>query len=102
MLPYTTAAPLIKRDEGYLLPKPVIILLIIIGAGLLVCVGFAVHSSFGFRSNGNGMRNMGAEQMEYMTEVRGRNLASMMAQGQRSRMEGTGPGGMRRGESVYD
>ena len=48
------------------------------------------------------MRNMGAEQMEYMTEVRGRNLAGMMAQGQRSRMEGAGPGGLRRDESVYD
>ncbi|EUC45433.1 hypothetical protein COCMIDRAFT_36815 [Bipolaris oryzae ATCC 44560] len=102
MLPYTSAAPLIKRDEGYLLPKPVIILLIIIGAGLLVCVGFAVHSAFGFRSNGNGMKNMGSEQMEYMTAVRGRNLAVMMAQGQRSRMEGAGPGGVRMGESVYD
>ncbi|KAJ5030146.1 hypothetical protein PSV08DRAFT_359306 [Bipolaris maydis] len=102
MLPYATAAPLIKREEGYVLPKPVIILLIIIGAGLLVCVGFAIHSSFGFRPSGNGMKNMGAEQMEYMTEVRGRNLAGMMAQGQRSQMEAPGPRGMRRGESVYD
>lgn len=67
-----------------------------------MCVGFAVHSSFGFKSSGNGMKNMGAEQMEYMTEVRGRNLARMMAQGQLSRMEGAGPGGMRKGESVYD
>ena len=101
-LPCTTAAPLIKRDEGYNLPQPLIILLIILGAGLLVCVGFAIHSAFGFRTNGNGMKNFRAEQMEYMTEVRGRNLAGMMAQGQRSRMEEVGSGGMRRGESAYD
>ena len=91
MLPHTTAAPLAKRDE-YPLPKPVMVLLIIIGAGMAVCAGYAVHKTFGFRADGNGMKNVSAEQMEYMAEVRQRNFANLMAQGHRSRMEGRGQG----------
>jgi hypothetical protein len=91
------AAPLVKRDSSeYLLPKPVIVILIMLGSGLLVCVGFAIHSTFGFRPDGNDSKQMTPEQMEYMTEVRVRNMERLMAEGAKYH---SGP---RRGEVVYD
>ena len=85
-LPIVTASPLSKREDTYPLPIPAMILLIILGAGMAVCVGYAIHKTFGFRSSGNGVKNISAEQMEYMTEVRGRNFRGMMKEGERSRM----------------
>jgi hypothetical protein len=91
------ALPLSKRDTSeYLLPKPVIILLIMLGSGLLVCCGFAIHSTFGFKEDGNDLKDMSPEQMEYMTEVRVRNTERLMAEGARYGK------GTRRGEVVYD
>jgi hypothetical protein len=101
ILPFTTAASITKRDEGYLLPKSVIILLVILGSGLAVCMGFAIHKTFGFRRSGNGMKNVSAEQMSHMKEVRERNYACMMAEGHRTRMERTDARGVRKGESAY-
>ena len=60
-LPPATASPLAKRDD-YPLPIPLMILLIILGAGMAVCVGYAIHKTFGFRASGNGMKSMSAEQ----------------------------------------
>jgi hypothetical protein len=86
------AAPLVKRDSSeYLLPKPVIVILIMLGSGLLVCVGFAIHSTFGFRPDGNDSKQMTPEQM-----VRVRNMERLMAEGAKYH---SGP---RRGEVVYD
>ncbi|USP78733.1 hypothetical protein yc1106_06007 [Curvularia clavata] len=68
-LPMTTASPLTKRDDDYPLPIAAMILLIILGAGMAVCIGYAIHKTFGFRPSGNGVKNVSAEQMEYMTEA---------------------------------
>jgi hypothetical protein len=92
-----TAAPLAKRADEYLSPKPVIVLLIMLGAGLLVCMGFAVHSTFGFKRDGNDVKEMSPEQMEYMTQVRVRNMGRLMAEGARSHGHGK-----RRDNMVYD
>ena len=92
-----TATPLAKRDAGYAIPEGAIILLILFGAGLLVCMGYAIHKTFGFRRNPNEFRHMSAEQQEYMAEVRVRNMQVLMAEGARSQR-----GGPRRGEVVYD
>ena len=92
------ASPLSKRETSeYLIPKPVIVLLIRLGSGLLVCMGFAVHSTFGFKQDGNDPKGMSPEQMKYMTEVRVRNMDRLMAEGARHYK-----GPMRVGEVVYD
>ncbi|KNG51724.1 hypothetical protein TW65_01121 [Stemphylium lycopersici] len=93
-----TAIPLTKRENSeYILPKPVIVLLIILGSGLAVCMGFAVHATFGFKESGSRMKSASAAQMEYMAEVRVRNMGSLMAEGKRSRMESAMAGGQRGG-----
>ncbi|KAH6882213.1 hypothetical protein BKA58DRAFT_15608 [Alternaria rosae] len=93
----TTASPLTKRDAGYAIPEGAIIVLILAGAGLLVCMGYAIHKTFGFRKNPNEFRHISAEQQEYMAEVRVRNMQGLMVEGARSHR-----GGPRRGEVVYD
>lgn len=65
-------------------------------------MGFAVHANFGFRQTANGVRSAGAEQSQYMTEVRSRNIAILMAEGHKTRMDRGMAGGMRRGESAYE
>ncbi|EOA87117.1 uncharacterized protein SETTUDRAFT_19633 [Exserohilum turcica Et28A] len=71
-LPLAASTPLTKRknDDEYVIPKEGIILLVILGAGLAVCMGLAIHATFGFRKTANGLQAAGAEQMEYMAEVR--------------------------------
>ncbi|KAI4917315.1 hypothetical protein J4E90_003822 [Alternaria incomplexa] len=81
LLNTATASPLTKRDAGYAIPEGAIILLILFGAGLLVCMGYAIHKTFGFRRNPNEFRHMSAEQQEYMAEVRVRNMQGLMAEG---------------------
>lgn len=76
-----------KRDEEYLLPKPVIVLLIMLGALLVVCMGFAIHSVFGFAKDGNGLKPMTNEQQEYMAEVRARNMDALAYQGSKGMRE---------------
>lgn len=87
-LPMVTASPLSKRDDDYPLPIAAMILLIILGAGMAVCIGYAIHKTFGFRPSGNGVKNVSAEQMAYMTEVRERNHRVLMHEGKRSQMTG--------------
>lgn len=96
LLKKATAHPLIKRDE-YAIPETVIILLIMLGAGICVCVGYAINATFGFREDGNGMKPMTPEQQEYMAQVRVTNMNGLMAEGARSHR-----GGLRRGDVVYD
>lgn len=97
LLNTATASPLTKRDAGYAIPEGAIIILILLSAGLLVCMGYAIHKTFGFRRNPNEFRHMSAEQQEYMAEVRVRNMQGLMVEGARSQK-----GGPRRGEVVYD
>ncbi|OAL03981.1 hypothetical protein IQ06DRAFT_195859, partial [Phaeosphaeriaceae sp. SRC1lsM3a] len=77
---------LLKRDDnmGFELPPALIILLILIGAGFLVACGFAIHSAFGFGPNPNRIKPMSAEQMEYMAEVRIRNMTCLEQEGRRT------------------
>ncbi|KAF2024565.1 hypothetical protein EK21DRAFT_78421, partial [Setomelanomma holmii] len=90
-----------KRDAGSMpdfdLPKPVIVLLIMIGALLLVCMGYAVHHAWGFGTDGNGIEPLSVSQMEYMAEVRVRNMEHLEREGQWAR----GMGKRRDGEVVY-
>jgi hypothetical protein len=91
------ATPLSKREDSeYIIPKPVIILLIMLGSGLCVCIGFAIHSTYGFRADGNDHKEMTPEQMEYMTEVRVRNMQKLMVEG------ATHHKGPVRGDVVYN
>ncbi|RMZ72485.1 hypothetical protein GMOD_00007479 [Pyrenophora seminiperda CCB06] len=98
LLAPATAAPLLKRDQDYVIPIPLIILLIILGAGLLVCMGYAIYSMFASKQDGNGIKQMSSEQMEYMAEVRLRNMDGLMSEGRR------GYRGMskQRGDVVYN
>ena len=96
LLTPATAAPLIKRDDDYAVPQPVIILLIMLGAGLLVCMGYAIHSMFVPKPEG--VKQITNEQMEYMAEVRIRNMDRLLAEGRRSH-KGAMRGG---GDTVYD
>lgn len=76
---------LAKRDDGeYLLPKPVIVLLIMFGAGFCVCCGYAVHSAFGIGGLNHNMNPPSEEQASYMAEVRIRSLDKVMQEGARS------------------
>jgi hypothetical protein len=97
LLNSATASPLTKRDDDYAIPQAAIILLILLGAGLLVCMGYAIHATYGFKKNGNGVRPLSPEQQEYMAEVRIRNMNGLMAEGAR-----THGFGLKRGEVVYD
>ena len=78
---------LLRRDE-YVIPPSIIVLLIIIGAGFLVCCGYAIHSAFGFGKDTDGIKPLSNAQYDYMAEVRARNtdaLAYEGAKGQRDR-----------------
>jgi hypothetical protein len=71
-----------KRDNmGYAIPPTVIVLLIMVGAGFLVCMAYAVHSAFGFGQDRNEPKPPTVEQMEYMAEVKIRNLEAMQREG---------------------
>jgi hypothetical protein len=97
----TTPLYLIKRgdDEGYALPKGAIIILVMVGALLLVCMGYAIHKTFGFSEDGNGFKNMSVAQMDYMAEVRIRNMEHLEQEGRKA-WAGKKPIGQ--GEVVYD
>jgi hypothetical protein len=93
---------LLKRDDGnmgFALPPSIIILLIMIGALILVCMGYAIHKTFGFPTDGNGFKDMSVAQMDYMAEVRIRNMEHLEQEGRRA-WAGKKPIG--RGEVVYD
>ena len=70
-----------------------------LAAGLVVCMGYAVYSMFVPDGHGNGIGQMSNEQMEYMAEVRMRNMDGLMKVGQRNLDERRGMG---RGDVVYD
>ena len=68
-----------------------------LAAGFVVCIAYAVYSMF--VPKGHGVGQMSNEQMEYMAEVRMRNMDGLMKIGRRNL---DGERGMRRGDVVYD
>lgn len=88
---------LVKRDDEYVIPKPLIVLLIMLGALLVVCMGYAIHATFGFGHDPHGLKDCSVEQQEYMAEVRVRNMSGLMYEG----AKGQGYGHRRKGESIY-
>jgi hypothetical protein len=70
-----------KRDQEYLIPKPLIVIVIMFGAAALVTAAYAIHRTFGFGRDGNGFKHVSVGQMYYMREVRARNMDSMAYEG---------------------
>ena len=68
-----------------------------LAAGFVVCIAYAVYSMF--MPKRHGVRQMSNEQMEYMAEVRMRNMDGLMKVGRRNLDGGRGMG---RGDVVYD
>lgn len=84
---------LAPRDEdGYALPKPVIVIIIIFGALCLVICGYAVHRTFGFRKDPNEFKHISDTQVTYMAEVRVRNMENLAHEGRRSQWGRVGKG----------
>lgn len=90
-----------RDDDEFLLPKPIIVLLIMIGAIALTLLGYAIHSAFGFGQDNNGVKPMSVAQMEYMAEVKVRNLEALAREGRSYEKESRMGGRIREGESVY-
>jgi hypothetical protein len=92
---------ILKREDnmGFLLPPSIIVLLIMLAAIFVTCMAYAVHKTFGFGTDGDGFRPMSVEQMEYMAEVRIRNMEHLEVEGRRA-WGGKMP--RREGEVVYD
>jgi hypothetical protein len=90
----------VKRDDnmGFLFPPGVIVIFVLLGAGLLVAMGYAIHSAFGFGTDGNGFKPMTHEQESYLAEVRIRNMENLEREGRLA----SGGGKRRAGEVVYD
>jgi hypothetical protein len=76
-----TTHHLAKRDEELILPKIVIQFLIMLGAVCVTCLAYAVHRTWGFGPNSNGIKPITVEQMEYMAEVRVRNMNALAREG---------------------
>lgn len=73
-----------KRDNmGYAIPPAAIILLILLGAAFVVA-GVAAVGKLVEGPNPNGIKQFTPEQMEYMKEVRDRNIDGLMSEGRRS------------------
>jgi hypothetical protein len=100
-LPSPTMAPhhFVKRDDGLLIPPGLIVLLIMIAAIFVTCMAYAVHKTFGFGTDGNGFKPMSVAQMDYMAEVRVRNMEHLEQEGRRA---WAGRSQRREGEVVYD
>lgn len=77
-------------DDNYLLPKPVIVLIVIFGALCLVVCGYAIHRTFGFAKDPNEFKHMSDTQANYMAEVRIRNMDSLRHEGRRSQWARSG------------
>jgi hypothetical protein len=75
-----------KRDNmGFQLAPSLIIFLVILGAGLLVCCGFAIFRFYGSDPEDQATHfNRSAEQDAYMREVRERNWSKLPQFGIRS------------------
>ena len=81
-------------DNGYELPFFVIVLLIIFAALCLVICGYAVHRTYGFKTDPNGLKPMSESQATYMAEVRIRNMNGLAYEGRRSQWTRNGKGRM--------
>lgn len=77
----------VKRDEEYLLPKPVIVLLIMFASMVVTMLGYATHRLWGFGEDHNGVRSISVGQQEYMAAVRVRNLQAMESESRKARYD---------------
>lgn len=76
----------VKRDNmGYAIHPLLIVLLIMLAAALVVCMGFAVNRLF-VGEESDGLRPRSVEQEQYMVDVRQRNLAILAQEGRRSQL----------------
>ncbi len=81
-----------RGENGYALPFFVIVVIIIFGALCVVICGYAIHRTFGFKYDDQGIRPLSAAQATYMAEVRIRNLNSLAYEGRRSQWARSGKG----------
>ena len=68
-----------------------------LAAVCVTCLAYAIHKTFGFGYNGNSIKPMSVEQMEYMAEVRVRNMDALAREGRLAWHAGK----MRGNETVY-
>jgi hypothetical protein len=76
-------ASLMKRDGEYAIPKMAIVILCMLGAVVALVMGFAMSRLF-MSENTDGIKPLTAEQQEYMTEVRVRNINALEGEARRS------------------
>jgi hypothetical protein len=67
-----------RDDDGYVIPKGAIVVLVILGSGLLVCMGYAVYHLSGGEDKSDGYKARSVEQDDYMREVRQTTLNNLM------------------------
>ncbi|KAF1952188.1 hypothetical protein CC80DRAFT_495530 [Byssothecium circinans] len=75
-----------KRDEiaGFDIPPLVIVLLCMVASGILLVMCYGV-ARFAFPDETQGPKEASAAQLDYMREVRARNLDGLMADGAHAR-----------------
>ena len=67
-----------KRDNmGFLIPPSAIVLLVMLGAGCLVCCGYAVWRLMEGSEGATGFKPRTVEQEQYMADVRTRNMEAL-------------------------
>lgn len=88
-------------DDEFLLPKPVIVLLIMFGACAITILGYGIHKTFGFGPNPNEVKPITVEQVEYMAEVRVRGMDALAREGKLAWHEDRKGGMRRQNETVY-
>ena len=81
-----------RGENGYALPTLVIVIIIIFGALCMVICGYAIHRTFGFRTDPNEFKHMSDSQATYMAEVRIRNMENLADEGRRSHWGRNGKG----------
>lgn len=85
-----------KRDNmGYAISPVLIVFLIMIGAAFVVCMGYGIHRTYGFRHNGHDPMAMSEAQQLYMIEVRARNMEDMAYHVRRDYFRPKGRGDMK-------
>jgi len=76
-----------KRDNmGFQIAPTLIIFLVILGAGFLVCVGFAIMRFYGEDADQTNWTQRSPEQDAYMKQVRERSWRRLPKYGQSSKM----------------
>jgi len=76
-------AMFLKRDDddGYLIPKTAIVLLVMLGAGFVIAAAYGMHRVMGFGGHDKPQaKSMSIEQQQYMAGVRTRNVNMLREQ----------------------